>query len=81
MNLTQYVADNKPINSVAKNTKIVYISNSKLIKTLSQTLDCELCPLVLEEKDYDPNNVTSFVQQFDLQVVYEDENLKSFIGI
>ena len=70
----QYVADNKLNNSVAKNTKIVYISNSKLPKTLFKTDWIASCVISIGGKGLRFNNVTSFVQQFDLQVVYEDES-------
>ena len=74
----QYVKDKKINNMVAKNTKIVYINNTKLPKPLLQSGWIPSCTLSYGGKSLSFNNVTSYVQQFDLQIVYEDASSNTY---
>lgn len=67
-----YVKDNFLNNSVASNTKIVYINNTKLPKPLLQAKWLPSCVLNFGGKSLSFNTVTQFIQQFDLQIIYED---------
>lgn len=67
-----YVKENNLNNLVASNTKIVYINNTKLPKPLLQAKWLPSCVLNFGGKSLSFNNVTQFIQQFDLQIIYED---------
>lgn len=74
----QYVKDKKINNKVANNTKIVYISTNKLPKPLLQSGWIPSCTLSFGSKGLHFNNVTSYIQQFDLQIVYEDASSNTY---
>ena len=61
-------------NPVDKNSKIVYINNSKLPKPLLQKDFAPRAVVSLGGHIIGFNNVTNFIQQFDLQIVYEDKS-------
>ena len=73
-----YVRENKLNNSVAKNTKIVYISSNKLPKTLFKADWRPNCVISYGGRGLRFNNVTSYVQQFDLQIVYENASSNTY---
>ncbi len=60
-------------NPVDKNTKLVYINNSKLPKPLLQKGFFPRAIISFGGKGLQFNNVTNFIQQFDLQIIYEDQ--------
>ena len=60
-------------NPVDKNTKLVYINNSKLPKPLLQKGFFPRTIISFGGKGLQFNNVTNFIQQFDLQIIYEDQ--------
>ena len=61
-------------NQVDKNSKIVYINNSKLPKPLLQKDFSPRAVVSLGGHIIGFNNVTNFIQQFDLQIVCEDNS-------
>ena len=61
-------------NQVYKNSKIVYINNSKLPKPLLQKDFSPRAVVSLGGHIIGFNNVTNFIQQFDLQIVCEDNS-------
>ncbi len=73
-----YIKDKKINNMVAKNTKIVYINSNKLPKPLLQSGWIPNCTLSFGGKGLNFNNVTSYTQQFDLQIVYEDASSNTY---
>lgn len=69
----EYVKNNNLNNSVAFNTKIVYINNTKLPKPLLKS-DWIPNSVFSYNKGLTYNKVVQFTQQFDLQIIYEDPN-------
>ncbi len=61
-------------NSVDKNTKLVYINNNKLPKPLLQKGFFPRTVISFGGKGLTYNNVTNYIQQFDLQIIYEDSS-------
>ena len=74
----QYIWQNKLNNPVAKNTKIVYISSNKLPKPLLRADFIPKMVLSYGGKGLNFNNVTQYIQQFDLQTVYEDATTSTY---
>ena len=69
----EYVSTQALNNSVDKNTKIVYINANKLPKPLLKTGFTPKCVITFGGKGLSFNNVTQYTQQFDLQIVYEED--------
>tara|TARA_X000000368_G_C23046108_1_gene719200 strand:- start:1090 stop:2334 length:1245 start_codon:yes stop_codon:yes gene_type:complete len=61
-------------NPVDKYSQIVYINNSKLPKPLLQKGFSPRAIISFGGKSLNFNNVTNYIQQFDLQIVYEDDS-------
>tara|TARA_Y200000002_G_scaffold200047_1_gene165039 strand:- start:2288 stop:3508 length:1221 start_codon:yes stop_codon:yes gene_type:complete len=74
----EYIQQNKLNNQVAKNTKVVYISNNKLPKPLLKSGFIPNVVFSYGGKGLSFNNVTQYVQQFDLQIVYEDSTASTY---
>ena len=74
----KYIWKNKLNNSVAKNTKIVYISSNKLPKPLLKADFIPKMVLSYGGKGLNFNNVTQYAQQFDLQTIYEDASTSTY---
>tara|TARA_Y100000287_G_scaffold176265_1_gene166769 strand:- start:959 stop:2275 length:1317 start_codon:yes stop_codon:yes gene_type:complete len=70
----QYVTSQELNKPVDKNTKVVYINNNKLPKPLLKNGFIPKCVISFGGKGLSFNNVTQYIQQFDLQIVYEDES-------
>ena len=68
----ELVSEKNLNNPVDKNTKLVYINNSKLPKPLLQKGFFPRTIISFGGKGLQFNNVTNFIQQFDLQIIYED---------
>jgi len=69
----QYITEQELNNSVDKSTKVVYINNNKLPKPLLKNGFIPKSVISFGGKGLSFNNVTQYIQQFDLQIVYEDE--------
>ena len=64
-------------NQVAKNTKVVYISNNKLPKPLLKSGFVPKTCFSYGGKGLSFNNVTHYIQNHDLQIVYEQDKTSS----
>lgn len=69
-----FVQQNNLNNSVAENTKVVYINNNKLPKPLLQSGWRPNAVINYYGKGLAFNKVTQYAQQSDLQIIYEDPN-------
>ena len=74
----KYIWKNKLNNSVAKDTKIVYISHNKLPKPLLKADFIPKSVISYGGKGLNFNNVTQYTQGFDLHIVYEDSTSSTY---
>lgn len=74
----KYIWKNKLNNPVAKHTKVVYINYNKLPKPLLKADFIPKMVLSYGGKGLNFNNVTQYIQQFDLQTVYEDATTSTY---
>jgi hypothetical protein len=70
--INDYIKQQKLNNMVDKDTKVVYISSNKLPKPLLQANWNASCVLSFDSSKLTFNNVTHYVEQFDLRITYDE---------
>ena len=70
--INDYIKQQKLNNMVDKDTKVVYISSNKLPKPLLQADWNASCVLSFDSSKLTFNNVTHYVEQFDLRITYDE---------
>jgi DNA mismatch repair ATPase MutS len=68
----EYIKEQKLNNMVDKDTKVVYISSIKLPKPLLQADWKASCVLSFDSSKLTFNNVTNYVDGFDLRITYDE---------
>ena len=70
--INEYIKEQKLNNMVDKDTKVVYISSIKLPKPLLQADWKASCGLSFDSSKLTFNNVTNYVDGFDLRITYDE---------
>ena len=70
--INDYIKEQKLNNMVDKDTKVVYISSNKLPKPLLQADWKASCVLSFDSSKLTFNNVTNYVNGFDLRITYDE---------